>query len=31
MFLLPAKVPHSPVRPEGSVGLVIEKKENKRT
>lgn len=26
MFLLPAKVPHSPVRPEGSLGLVIEKK-----
>lgn len=24
MFLLPAKVPHSPIRPEGSVGLVIE-------
>ena len=29
MFLLPAKVPHSPVRPEGSVGLVIEKKRAK--
>lgn len=29
MFLLPAKVPHSPVRPEGSVGLVIEKKRTK--
>ena len=29
MFLLPAKVPHSPVRPEGSVGLVIEKKREK--
>jgi len=29
MFLLPAKVPHSPMRPEGSVGLVIEcKREN---
>jgi 3-hydroxyanthranilate 3,4-dioxygenase len=30
MFLLPAKVPHSPIRPEGSVGLVIEikRKEN---
>ena len=26
MFLLPAKVPHSPVRSEGSVGLVIERK-----
>lgn len=24
MFLLPAKVPHSPIRSEGSVGLVIE-------
>ncbi len=24
MFLLPAKVPHSPMRSEGSVGLVIE-------
>lgn len=29
MFLLPAKIPHSPVRPEGSVGLVIEKKRAK--
>lgn len=29
MFLLPAKVPHSPIRSEGSVGLVIEcKREN---
>lgn len=25
MFLLPGKVPHSPIRSEGSVGLVIEK------
>jgi len=24
MFLLPAKIPHNPVRPAGSVGLVIE-------
>ncbi len=26
MFLLPCKVPHSPMRPEGSIGLVIELK-----
>lgn len=26
MFLLPAKVPHSPMRSEGSVGLVVELK-----
>ncbi|MGB3466579.1 MAG: 3-hydroxyanthranilate 3,4-dioxygenase, partial [Cyclobacteriaceae bacterium] len=26
MFLLPAKVPHSPIRSENSVGLVIELK-----
>ncbi len=26
MFLLPAKVPHSPIRSEGSVGLVVERK-----
>ena len=26
IFLLPAKVPHSPIRAEGSVGLVIERK-----
>jgi len=26
MFLLPGKIPHSPIRPEGSIGLVIERK-----
>ncbi len=31
MFLLPAKVPHSPMRSEGSVGLVVElKRENSK-
>ena len=29
MFLLPAKIPHSPIRPEGSIGLVIERKREK--
>ena len=28
IFLLPAKVPHSPSRTENSIGLVIEKKRN---
>ena len=26
IFLLPPKIPHSPVRPENSIGLVIERK-----
>ena len=29
MFLLPPKIPHSPIRPEGSGGLVIERKRKK--
>lgn len=28
MYLHPAKVPHSPVRHEGSIGLVVERKRN---
>ncbi len=28
VFLLPGKVPHSPQRPAGTVGLVIERKRN---
>ena len=28
-FLLPPKIPHSPVRSEGSIGLVIERKRKK--
>lgn len=31
MFLLPAKVPHSPIRSEGSVGLVVERKRPEMT
>jgi 3-hydroxyanthranilate 3,4-dioxygenase len=30
MFLLPARVPHSPMRSEGSIGLVIECKRTKQ-
>ena len=30
MFLLPPKIPHSPVRSEGSIGLVIERKRNEQ-
>ena len=30
MFLLPAKVPHSPMRSEGSIGLVIECKRTEK-
>ena len=29
MFLLPEKIPHSPVRSKGSIGLVIERKRTK--
>ena len=29
IFLLPAKIPHSPIRSEGSIGLVIERKREK--
>ena len=28
MYLHPAKIPHSPVRHEGSIGLVVERKRN---
>ena len=30
MFLLPPKIPHSPIRAEKSIGLVIEKKRKKQ-
>ena len=30
MFLLPQKIPHSPVRSKGSIGLVIERKREKQ-
>jgi 3-hydroxyanthranilate 3,4-dioxygenase len=30
MFLLPAKIPHSPMRSEGSIGLVVELKRTQK-